>query len=543
MHSVRWVQAGVPRKRSYNKIGMVVKIQIDKQEVEVPGGTTLIEAIRGMGKEVPSMCYLKELEQFSSCMVCVVKDRKNGKIFPSCSQAVVEGMDIISGDEEIMEARKSALELLLSEHVGDCEAPCQLTCPAHMDIPLMNRLLAAGKFHQAMVVVKKDIALPSVLGRICPAPCEGACRRKSIDEPVSICLLKRYAGDHELEAETAWKPEKEEDTGKNIVIIGAGPAGLAAAYHLALKGHRCKLIDRNPVAGGSLCKEPGPEELPAAVLKQEIEQIAALGVEFELGSAVDAGAFRELQKNSDAIVIATGRGESGVAEWGLPMHPKGVDADGASYRVGETSVFVVGSALKPSKLAIRALGQGKEAAFSVDQYLRDQPVRGEPRLFNSRFGKLDPAEYAEYLKESVEGHRLEPEQKGEGLSKEQVMLEAARCLHCDCRDLNTCRLRLYSDAYGADQKRFKSEERLLCTKQVQHKEVIYEASKCIKCGICVRLTEKYQEDFGFTFIGRGFDVVVGIPFHEDLSAGLKKVALEVADACPTGAISRKKERT
>ena len=452
-----------------------------------------------------------------------------------------EGMDIITMDDEVREARKMALELLLSEHVGDCEAPFQVTCPAHMDIPLMNRLLAAGKFHEALQVIKKDIALPSILGRICPAPCEGACRRKSIDQAVSICLLKRFAGDEDLAAEAPWKPELAKDSGKKVTVIGAGPAGLAAAYHLALKGHQCRIIDRNPTAGGSLCKEPGEEELPAIVRQQEINQIAAMGVEFELGTAVDAKQFGALKKSSDAIVVATGKGESGIAEWGLPMHPKGVEANGRSYQVGESKVFVVGSALKPSKMAIRALGQGKEAAFSVDQFLRKQPVNGESFLFNSRFGKLVPEEYGEYLKESVEGKRLEPSEKGKGLTKEQVMEEAARCLHCDCRDLQNCKLRLYSDAYRADQKRFKPEERQPCTKQVQHEEVIYEPSKCIKCGICVRLTAQHKEEFGFTFIGRGFDVVIGIPFNENMAAGLKKVALQVADACPTGAISRKVE--
>jgi len=520
----------------------VVKIKIDNREVEVAEGSVLMEVIRGLGTEVPSMCYLKDAEHFTSCMVCVVKERKSGKIIPSCSLEAVEGMDIVSMDDEVREARKSALELLLSEHVGDCEAPCQITCPAHMDIPLMNRLLAEGKFHEALVVVKKDIALPSVLGRICPAPCEGACRRKSINEPVSICLLKRYAGDHDLEVDIPWKPEVAADTGKRVSIIGAGPAGLAAAYHLALKGHHCRVIDRNITAGGSLCKEVPAEELPAEILQQEIDQIAAVGVEFTLDLSVDEAEFKKLQKSSDALVVATGKGERGIAEWGLPMHPKGVEADGNTYRVGETNVFVVGSALKPSKMAIRVLGQGKEAAFSVDQFLMEQPVRGEPGLFNSRFGKLVPAEYGEYLKESVEGNRLEPVAKANGLTVEQVMEEAARCLHCDCRDLHSCRLRLYSDAYGANQKRFKSEERQLCTKQVQHEEVIYEPSKCIKCGICVRLTAMHKEDFGFTFIGRGFEVVVGIPFNESTAAGLKKVALEVADACPTGAISRKVER-
>ena len=519
----------------------MVKLKIDNREVEAAGDRVLMEVIRDQGIEVPSMCYLEELEHFTSCMLCVVKDRKSGKIIPSCSIQAEEGMDIISMDDEIKEARKSALELLLSEHVGDCEAPCQVSCPAHMDIPLMNRLLAAGKFHEALRVVKKDIALPSVLGRICTAPCEGACRRRSVDQAVSICLLKRYAGDHELEGETYWKPEVAPDTGKKVTIIGAGPAGLAAAYYLALKGHRCTVVDRNRIAGGSLCKEVPEEELPAAVLQQEIDQIAAAGVGFQLGRQVDAQDFKALQQQSDAVVVATGKGESGVDAWGLPMHPKGVEASDKSYQVGDAGVFVVGSALKPSRLAIRSLGQGKEVAFSVDQYLNGRLVKGEPFRFNSRFGKLHPAEYAEYLKESVEGDRLEPADKQAGLTAEQVRQEAARCLHCDCRDLQHCKLRLYSEVYEADQKRFKSEERELFTKQVQHDQVIYEPSKCIKCGICVRLTAKYQEDFGFTFIGRGFDVVVGVPFHETTAAGLKKVALEVADACPTGAICRKEE--
>jgi NADPH-dependent glutamate synthase beta subunit-like oxidoreductase len=517
----------------------MVKLKIDNKEVEADQGKVLMEVIRESGTEVPSMCYLKDAEHFTSCMVCVVKDRPSGKILPSCSLKAEEGMDIISMDEEVREARKTALELLLSEHVGDCEAPCQISCPAHMDIPLMNRLLAQGKFAEALQVVKKDIALPSILGRICSAPCEGACRRRSVDEAVSICLLKRFAGDEDMAGGKSWQLAAAPASGKKVAIIGAGPAGLAAAYYLALKGHQCKVIDRNQKAGGSLCKEVNEEDLPAEVLQNEIDLIGAAGVHFELNKEVDAQAFSNLVKEYDAVLVAVGKGESGVAGWDLPMHARGVEAEGKTYRVGDSSVFVVGSALRPAKLAIRVLGQGKEVSFSIDQYLRKEAVSGENFRFNSRFGKLIPAEYAEYLKESVEGKRLEPEVKAQGLSKEQVMEEAARCLHCDCRDLENCRLRIYSDDYKADQKRFKSEERLVCTKHVQHEHIIYEPSKCIKCGICVRITEKYKDEFGLTFIGRGFEVVVGVPFGESTGIGLKTAALEVADACPTGALSRK----
>jgi len=517
----------------------MVKLKIDQKEVEVSRGKLLMDVIRESGTEVPTMCHLEGAEHFTSCMVCVVKDRLSGKILPSCSREAAEGMDIISMDEEVKEARKTALELLLSEHVGDCEAPCQISCPAHMDIPLMNRLLARGKFAEALQVVKKDIALPAVLGRICSAPCEGACRRRSIDEAVSICLLKRFSGDEDLAGEKPWQPGLAPGSGKKVAIIGAGPAGLAAAYYLALKGHQCEVIDRNEKPGGSLRKEVDEEELPAEVLQKEADLIEAAGVRFILNKEIDAPGFQKLVRERDAVVVAVGKGESGVAGWDLPMHARGVEAEGKTYRIGDTKVFAVGSALRPAKLAIRVLGQGKEASFSVDQFLKGQAISGEPFRFNSRFGKLIPAEFDEYLKESFKGKRLEPKVKANGLTPEQVREEAARCLHCDCRDLESCKLRIYSDVYGADQKRFKSEERLACTKQVQHDQIIYEPSKCIKCGICVRITENYKEKFGFTFIGRGFEVVVGIPFGESTREGLQEAALEVADACPTGALSRK----
>lgn len=517
----------------------MIKLKIDNREHEAKAGAVLIDVIREAGFDVPSMCYMKDLPHFSSCMVCVVKDRISGKLIPSCSLEVADGLDILCDDEEVSQARKTSLELLLSEHVGDCEAPCQVTCPAHMDIPLMNRLLAADKFAEALKVVKKDIALPSVLGRICPAPCEGACRRKPMDGAVSICLLKRAAGDVDLELEDSWIPEKKPDTGKQVTVIGAGPAGLAAAWHLVLLGHSIRLLDRNEKAGGSMLKLK-EEELAADVLAKEIELIIKAGVEFKGGMDLEKNDFKRIEDESDAVVLAVGQGESGIQHWGLPMAPKGIEADGKSYQVKNSKVFVVGSALKPSRMAIRALGQGKEAAFSVDQYLQGKVVSGEPRVFNSRFGKLDPAEYEEYLKESEPGDRIEPSEKAKGLSREEVRKEAARCMHCDCRELENCRLRIYSDQYGADQRKFKGEERQLFTKADQHKEVIYEESKCIKCGLCVRITEKYSEDFGFTFIGRGFDVVVGIPFSQSLGNGLKKVAHEVAEACPTGAICQKR---
>jgi predicted molibdopterin-dependent oxidoreductase YjgC len=172
----------------------MIHLKINNIDIKVPEGTSVLEAAKMVDIVIPSMCYLHGYGNHPSCMVCLVKDKKTGHLQPSCALKVAEGMEIITDDPDVKEARKEALELLLSDHVGDCEAPCSLACPANMNIPEMNRLIAAGDFSASLQVVKEEIALPYVLGYICPAPCEKACRRKQIDEAVSICLLKRYVG-------------------------------------------------------------------------------------------------------------------------------------------------------------------------------------------------------------------------------------------------------------------------------------------------------------------------------------------------------------
>ena len=518
----------------------MITLKINNTEIQVEEGTSVMKAAQAMGIDVPNMCWHDELEHFTSCMMCLVKDQSNGKLFPSCSVKATEGLEIVTDDSEIKEARQTALELLLSEHVGDCEAPCQIACPAHMNIPQMNRLIAAGKFDESLAVVKRDIALPAVLGRICPAPCEGACHRKTVDEPVSICLLKRFVGDEGIEPEIIPAPK----TGKKVVVIGAGPAGLAAAYYLQIKGVQVTLLDKNEKAGGLLRTAISEEILPKEVLDKEINSILKTGVEFQGGKDISIEVFNQLKKDFDAVVVASGTVPENTDFFGLKATPKGIVADKNSYQTSENKVFAIGNVLRSSRLAVRSVGQGKEVAFSVLQYFNGQEPKGEPRIFNSRFGRLVIDEFAEYIKESVEGKRVYPATGGHSsFSKEEAIAEAERCLHCDCRAIDDCKLREYSNQYHVDQKRFKTSERRHITKQINHSTVVYEPQKCIKCGICVRLTEKYGEKFGFTYIGRGFDVEIGIPFNEELEVGLTKIALKVAVGCPTGAISLKNSET
>jgi NADPH-dependent glutamate synthase beta subunit-like oxidoreductase len=459
----------------------------------------------------------------------------------SCSVLAEEGMDIISGDEDVLAARKAALELLLSDHTGDCQAPCQLACPAHMDIPRMNRLLTAGKVKAAWQLVREDIPIPAVLGRICHAPCEGACRRKSVDEPVSICLLKRYAGDHGSSPGIfPGAGRKSGSRGKKVAIIGAGPAGLSAAFYLQLMGYSCTLYEKNGKAGGQLHEADVEDERYPEVLEHEISGILDTGIRLQTRVDVTRERFEEMQAGYDAIVLATGTLGEEMRSWPLESGEQGFRIEKSTYATTQSGVFAIGNAVRTLKSAVRSVGHGKEVAASVDQYLSGKPLTGVHRMFNSRFGKLRTSEVDEYLKESHPGRRNRPAGGlAEGFRSGEMEEEAGRCLHCDCRDLHTCKLRIHADHYGASQKKYKGEEFKPVSKVFVHDAVLYEPQKCIKCGICVRLTALQQQKYGFTYIGRGFDVRIGIPFDETLETKLKETALEIAKACPTGALSER----
>jgi ferredoxin len=513
---------------------MMIKIKINSKEFITEEGTSVLKAARKAGIQIPALCYFEGIEPFTSCMICLVKDTKTGSLFPSCSHQVYEGMEIITDDEEIVEARRTGLELLLSEHVGDCEAPCTVACPANMNIPRMNRLLEEGELDKALEVVRKDIALPGVLGRICPAPCEGACKRKPIDGSVSICLLKRYAGDHGKNPVERKTPDRV----KKVAIIGSGPAGLAAAYYLQLEGFQAEVYDKHPLPGGNLRYAIPDDRLPKDVLDREIQYIQDTGVNLIQHTPIDAKRFDWFTKDYDAVVIATGDFDKELDEWGLDNNGKQLQVNKPTFQTNFTNVFAAGNVTRSSKLAIRSLAQGKDAAHSVRQYLEGEKVTGREKRFNSRFGKLFQGEFNEYLKGSTDFERFQPKKGlGAGFSHREMVNEASRCMHCDCRKPDNCKLRDFAEEYQVKQKRFDYSTRNPVSRSIQEDMVVYEPGKCIKCGICVRLTAQYREEFGLTFIGRGFDVKIGVPFNKDLKTGLAKTARLVAEACPTGALS------
>ncbi len=513
----------------------MVKLRINNREITATKGMTVLEAAAREGIEIPAMCYNSDAGHFASCMVCVVKDKGSSALIPSCSALAAGEMDITTDSEEIELARKTAVELLLSEHVGDCEAPCRIACPANMNIPLMNRFIAEGNADNALETVMKDIAMPSVLGRICPAPCEGACHRKGVDQPVSICLLKRFAGD-EGNIEVKQIPRKE----GRVAVIGAGIAGLSAVWYLRVKGFLCTLFDSNSLPGGAMRYEIDEKTLDREVLDRETGFILGSGVEYHPGTKVDRTRFERIVKDYDAVVVATGNFTEEVGEWGLANNGRQVAIDKQSYQTNIPNVFAIGNINRSTKLAIRSAAQGKEVAFSIEQFLTGSEPEGEPKPFNSRIDRLRENEFPVYMNGVSSEERIEPPvEAGGSFAAQEAVREALRCMHCECLKPSGCMLRIMAQRYGASQRRFSLEERKPVKKTTDHDTVVFEPRKCIRCGICVRLAAKYNESPGLAYMGRGYDVEITVPFDENIKVAIKKSGSILAEACPTGALSLK----
>lgn len=518
----------------------MITVTIDKRQVQVAEGATILTAARKLGIEIPTMCFMDEFEPAASCMVCVVQVKGAESLTPACATRVADGMQIDTQSEDVRLARKAALELLLSDHVGDCMGPCEVGCPAGMDIPRMTRQIEAGQMAEAIVTIKERIALPAVLGRICPAPCEKVCRRGIYDDAVSICLLKRYAADVDLERGEPYLPACEKSNGKKVAIVGAGPAGLAAAYYLAQKGYGCVVFDEHEAAGGMLRYGVPPEELAADILDKEIGVIQRLGVEFRLGCRVGQDiSIEKLASEFDAVFVAVGDRDADAGNvFGLEMDGDRLKIKRPTYQTSSAGVFAGGDVVSKRRLAVRAVADGREAAESIDQYISRLAITGPAKPFNTRIGKLQDGEIERFMAQAADTPRVVPENSKGRFNNDEAKFEAGRCLHCDCRKADNCKLRDYAKEYEARAGKYKSDRRIF-EQQAEHADIIYEPGKCIDCGLCIKVAANAGEELGLSFIGRGFDVRVAVPFGRSVAQGLKKAAGQCVRTCPTGALAFK----
>jgi formate dehydrogenase major subunit len=290
----------------------MITLTIDGRQVSVPPGTTVLDAAKWLGIRIPTMCHVPGIEPAASCFLCAVQIEGRRTLSPSCGMPAAEGMVVATDTEDVRTARRMALELLLSDHAGECVAPCAAKCPAGLDIPgfvhaIATQGIATGDTRQAMLVIGRHLALPGSLGRICPRLCEQACRRCDLDQGLAIGALHRYAADRDRAAAVPYLPLRAPATGRSVAIVGAGPAGLAAAWYLLQNGHACTLFDAHPLPGGMLRYGIPAYRLPKDALDAEIAGLRALGAEFHMSSRWGEDfTLAALRQEHDAVFVAIG---------------------------------------------------------------------------------------------------------------------------------------------------------------------------------------------------------------------------------------------
>ena len=300
-----------------------IKVIINGKICTGRAGQTLLEIAQNNGIEIPNLCHNGELKHYGGCSLCVVEAEGSPKLLRACSTVAQDGQVIYTESERVVRTRKTSIELLMSDHDGDCRGPCVLNCPASVNAQGYVQAIARGDDKEAVRIIKERLPMPACIGRVCPHPCEDGCRRQMVEESISIAYLKYFAADRVIQA-GGYLPPKAAATGKRVGIIGGGPGGLTAAYYLSLKGHRVTVVDAMPQMGGMLRYGIPEYRLPKRVLDEEVAEIASLGVEmknnFRIGRDVT---FEEFKNSYDAVVLAIGAWES------MPIGCPGEELDGA----------------------------------------------------------------------------------------------------------------------------------------------------------------------------------------------------------------------
>lgn len=299
-------------------------LTIDGKTVTAYQTQTILSAAVDNGiLHIPNMCDDEKLEPNPTCRMCLVHVEGASRPLPACSTMAAPGMVVTTESDELFHIRRTNLEMILSDHNAYCQPPCQIDCPTHIDIPGYLELIAKGSMKEAAGLVKEVLPFPYILGLTCPAPCQKACRRALVEEEIAICRMHGHAAEVCL-LDPPVPFIKDPPTGKKVAIVGAGPAGLTAAYYLALKGHYCKVFEQQPQPGGMLRYGIPEYRLQKDMMDREINHVWQLGVDLQCNVKMsrDFNVDDLFAEGFDAVYL-------GVGNWtSNKLNLPGEDAEG-----------------------------------------------------------------------------------------------------------------------------------------------------------------------------------------------------------------------
>lgn len=342
-----------------------ISFTLNREKAEAEAGSTILEAAQQNGIEIPTLCHDPRLKPTTACRLCLVEVEGARGAMPACATPLMEGMVVNTRTDELIKSRRMALELLLSDHYGDCVAPCKLACPAGIDIQGYIGLIANGEYREALKLIKQSNPLPLVCGRVCPRFCEAKCRRNLLEGPVAINALKRFVADYDLNNGDPYIPETKPPTGHRVAIIGGGPAGLSAAYYLALEGHEITVFESNPHLGGMLRYGIPEYRLPKAILDREIAGITDLCREVRCNTRLgqDFTIDRLKSDGFEAVFLALG------AQASQKMGVEGEDAPGVLSGIGFLRDIALGKKINLGQ-KVAVIGGGNTAIDAARTALR-----------------------------------------------------------------------------------------------------------------------------------------------------------------------------
>jgi heterodisulfide reductase subunit A-like polyferredoxin len=319
--------------------------------------------------------------------------------------------------------------------------PCTATCPLHCNAQGYVALISEGKFKEALALVREKLPFPGILAYACSHPCEKECKRIEEDRPISICHLKRFLVEHVEEPEFEFTPPQERD--QKVAIVGGGPSGLVAAYDLRRLGYQVTLFESRNELGGLLTHGFPSYRLPRQVVEKDLSIINKMGIEVRLNTKVGKDISSEILRQSfDAIFISVGIAdvESMIRFFKeLERTRKGtILVNPISLETSLKGIFAGGDAVTGPGQIIESMAQGRKAAISIDRYLRGESLMEGRESEGKQISPFQSTLVDSKRKErEVLPNMVKP--LGPGLTSEEAIEEAKRCLNCGgCSDCGEC---------------------------------------------------------------------------------------------------------